>query len=325
MAVGKGFNKLVGIAEQVAFDTAVAPTGYMEFTEEAIVVEKEEIISAGIRGSAGVARRMLGRINVNGTLSFEVFPQGAIGTILKHAMGTVATTQPDAGGNPTVYDHEFTLADELPEHGLTFTIDRDIAQKEYYGCKISQLEMTVDSAGLLMCTITVIGKNVSSATTFSPTFPEQNPFIFTQGKLEIDSTETEISNFTITLNNNLREDRYGIKNSGSRFQVERLGKREVTGSFNRPYENDTVYDDFIAGTPAVLKLTFESTVIAGGDGSYNYKLVLEMPVAYYNSFTPGTGGAEMGDHTIPFRAIEKITATTAKEMKITLTNDDTSY
>ena len=325
MPAGKGFMKQLGIAEQVAFATAVSPTSYLEFTTEDLNVTKEEILSAGIRGTAAVSRRVLGQTAVQGGFELEVFPHGGIGYIFKHALGAVGSTQPDVGNNPTVYEHEFTLTDALNEYGLTLTIERDIAQKEYYGCKINELEITAAVGAILMGRVAVLGKDESSASTMTPSYPEQPPFVFTQGKLEIDSTETEVSNFVLTLNNNLREDRYGIKNSASRFQIERLGKREVTGSFNRPYENDTAYDKFIAGTPAVLVLTFESAVIAGGDGSYNYKLVIDIPVVYYNSFTPGTGGAEMADHTIPFRAIEKLTATTAKEFKITLTNDDVSY
>ncbi len=325
MPAGKGFMKQLGIAEQVAFETAVTPTSYLEFTTEDLNVTKEEILSAGIRGTAGISRRVLGQTAVQGGFELELFPQGGIGYILKHAIGAVSTTQPDVGNNPTVYAHEFTLANALDEYGLTLTIDRDIAQREYYGCKISELEITAAVGAILMGRVAILGKDESSASSITPTYPEQPPFVFTQGKLEIDSTETEVSNFVLTLNNNLREDRYGIKNSASRFQIERLGKREVTGSFNRPYENDTAYDKFIAGTPAVLALTFESAVIVGGDGSYNYKLVIDIPVVYYNSFTPGTGGAEMGDHTVPFRAIEKIDAPAEKEFTVTLTNDDTSY
>lgn len=322
---GKGFLKKLGIAEQAAFDTAVAPTAYMEFNSEELVLEIEEILSEGIRATAGRSRRVQGQRSVGGTVDFEVFPHGGIGYILKHALGAVATSQPDVGNNPTVYEHVFTLANELPEYGLTFTVHRDIAIKEYLGCKINELELTAAVNAILAARITVLGKDQDSASDFSPTYPEQPPFVFTQGKLEIDSSETEISNFVLTLSNNLREDRYGIKNDATRQQIERLGRRDVTGSFNRPYENDAIYDAFVAGTAANLVLTFESAVIAGGDGSYKYKMVVEMPVSYYNSHTDGVGGAEMGDTTIPFRCIEKIDAPIAKEMKITVINDDTSY
>ncbi len=322
MAAGKGFKKQLGIGEQSAFDTKVTPTAYLEFTDEALVKEQEEIISAGITGSAGVKRRVLGAVRVGGTVDFEVFPEGGIGMILKHAMGAVATTQPDVANNPTVYEHEFTLADILPANGLTFSIDRDIGVRDYFGCKINVLELTAAVNAFLMSKITVVGRDESSGSSMSPTYPDQNPMVFVQGTFKLDASTVEVSNFVLTLNNNLREDRYGIVGSGLRQQIERLGKREVTGSFNRVFENNDIYDKFIAGTAGVLELKFIGAVIAGGDGSYNYTIDIDIPIAYFNSFTPGTGGAEMGDHTIPFRVLE---GASAKEFKITVTNGDTSY
>jgi len=319
---GKGFKKQIGIGEQAAFDTKVTPTAYLEFTDEAMIKEVEEIISAGIRGSAGVRRRLLGAVRVGGTIDLEVFPEGGIGMILKNALGAVATTQPDIGNNPLVYSHEFTLTDALPEFGLTVSIDRDIGVRDYFGCKISVLELTAAVNAVLMAKATLVGRDESSGSTMTPTYPSENPLVFTQGVFKIDTVAVEVSNFVLTLTNNLREDRYGIVGSGVRQQVERLGKREVSGSFNRVFENNDLYDKFIAGTPGALELTFTGGVILGGDGTLNYSVVIEVPIAYYNSFTPGTGGAEMADHTIPFRAIE---GTSDKEMKITVQNKDTSY
>lgn len=319
---GKGFKKEIGIGEQVAFDTKVTPTAYLEFTDEAMVKEVEEIISAGITGSAGVKRRMLGAVRIGGTIDMEVFPEGGIGMLLKHALGAVATTQPDVGNDPDAYSHEFTLANELPEFGLTVAVDRDISVRDYFGCKINVMELTAAVNAVLMAKFTFVGRDETSGSTFSPTFPSENPLVFVQGVFKIDAVAVEVSNFTLTLSNNLREDRYGIVGSGLRQQVQRLGMREVSGSFNRVFENNDIYDDFIAGTPGALELLFEGAVIAGGSGALKYTVKVEVPIAYYNSFTPGTGGAEMADHTIPFRAIEGVSD---KEMKITLQNKDVSY
>jgi len=319
---GKGFKKMIGVGAQSAFGTKVTPTHYLEFTDEAVIKEIEEVISNGIRGTAGVRRRMLGAIKVGGTIDFEVFPEGAVGLILKHAFGSLATSQPDVSNDPSVYQHIFTLADALPEHGLTFSVDRDIAVRDYYGCKIGTLELTAAVNAILMAKATLIGRDESLGSTFTPSWPTQNPLIFTQGVFKVDTVATEVANFVLTINNNLREDRYGIVGSGQRQQVERLGKREVIGSFNRPFENNAIYDDFVAGTPGALELTFEGAVIAGGSGSYKYTVKIEVPISYYNSFTPGTGGPEMADHTIPFRAIAD---DSDNECKITLLNTESSY
>lgn len=318
---GRGFKKQVGFGEQIAFEIKVTPTAYLEFTNEDLTKKVAESLSAGITGSAGVSRRVLGAIDVSGSVDFEIFPEGSIGLILKHAMGDVGTTQPDVGNNPTVYEHEFTLTDALPEHGLTIPINRDIGTIDYFGCKINTLELTAAVNAIMVGKIGIIGKDASSGIPMTTVFPDEDPIVFCKIGLKINTVETEISNFTLSLNNNVRDDRYGIKNNCTRQQIERKNNREVIGSFNRVYLNDDIYDDFITGTPAVLELKYVGGVIAGGDGSYNYTFLLEIPIAYYNSFTPGTGGVEMGDHTVPFRILE---SAAAKEFKITLTNADSS-
>jgi len=197
-----------------------------------------------------------------------------------------------------------------------------IRDRDYFGCKINVLELTAAVNAVLMGKITIVGRDESSGSSMTPTYPDQNPLVFTQGVFKIDAVAVEVSNFVLTLSNNLREDRYGIVGSGLRQQVERLGKREVTGSFNRVYENHDLYDKFIAGTSGALELLFEGAVIPNGSGAFKYTVKVEIPIAYYNSFTPGTGGAEMADHTIPFRAIEGVSD---KEVKVTVINTDTSY
>ena len=321
MGQGRGFKKQVGFGEQAALNTKVAATNYLEFTNEDLTKKVAEILSGGITGSAGVSRRILGAIDISGSIDFELFPEGSIGLILKHVMGSVSTTQPDVGANPTVYEHEFTLADSLPEFGLTIPVNRDIGAIDYFGCKINTLELTAAVNAIMVGKIGVIGVDASSGAALTTVFPDEDPIVFCKIGLKIDTVETEVSNFTLSLNNNLRDDRYGIKNSCVRQQILRKNKREVTGSINRVYENDDIYNDFIAGTPAVLELKYVGAIIAGGDDSYNYTFLLEIPIAYYNSFTPGTGGVEMGDHTVPFRILE---GAAAKEFKITITNADLS-
>jgi len=286
MSVGHGFKKQIGIGEQTSFGSKIAPSSYLEFHDESIVKEREQILSKGITGSAGVRRVVYGATNIGGDITFEVFPIGAIGTILKHAIGKVVSSSPDISDNPTVRQHIFTLQDTLPPHGLTFRIDRDIAVKDYYGCKINNLEITAAVNAILEAKITLIGKDVDAGAAMSPDYPNIASFVFTQGVLAIGS-DIEVSNFVLTLNNNLREDRYAIKNDPTRQGIDRLNKREITGSFVLPYESDTYYNAFINGEPAVLSLTFESGVISG---AYKYKLLIDIPVAYYQSFTPGTGG-----------------------------------
>lgn len=324
MAQGKGFKKMIGIGEQTDFAVkAVSIDKYLEFLDESVVKEQAEMLSGGITGSAGYKRRVLGAISTNGGIEFEVFPEGAIGTFLKHSLGAVNTETPDFSDNPTVKQHTFTLTDSLPEHGLTFRIDRDIAVKDYFGCKINVLEITAAVNDFLKGKIDILGKNESVGSSMSPSYPTQNPFTFVQGAFTIDGgASVEVGNFTISINNNLREDRHGIISDATRQQIERKSRRDVTGSFTRIYENDTIYDDFISGTPGLLVLKFEGAVISG---AYKYTMEIQTPIAYYNSFTPGIGGAEMADSTIPFRAIEKIVAPTAKEIKIILTNTDLSY
>ena len=71
-------------------------------------------------------------------VAVAAFEGGALGILLKHAMGTLVTT----GAGPT-YTHTFTLAQALPT-GLSAAMQRGTATaEEFYGLKVASLELAV--------------------------------------------------------------------------------------------------------------------------------------------------------------------------------------
>lgn len=322
MEAGKGFSKVLAIGEQSAFDTEVPSyTNFLMFTDESLAQTKTEITPDEVTGEAGRETDLEGRITVGGDVAVNLRSEGGAWLLLKHALGVLATTQPDPSGAPSVYQHVLTLASDVPEHGLSLKVDRDIDVFSYIGMKVQgiSLDYTIDSP--LTLTFTLVGRQeVPGGSKPSPVYTTQIPFKDYQGVFLMDNLEQRISAFSLALANNLREDDL---RSGSQYRaaIERASLRDVTGSFSRRYIDNVLYNKFVNWENATLRFTFTGAQIEGG---FSHALVIDLPVVKFTGSTPGTGGPDMAPQDVPFRALRDV-ANAEEEFKLTLTNTESSY
>lgn len=323
MAAGKGFKKIIAVAEQSSFDIeASLYTNFLLFIDESLAQVKTAIEPDEVQGEAGRELSLEGRITVGGDISVNLRPEGAAWLLMKHAFGNLATSQPDPSGAPSVYQHIFTLADDVPINGLSVKIDRNIDVFSYIGIKVQSVafEYAMDAVALAT-TFTLIGRNEEpGGTSPSPAYTVRVPWKDYQGVFLMDGIEQRISGFSLSLANNLREDDF---RSGSQYrnQIERAGQRDITGSFSRRYIDNVLYNKFRNWETATLKFTFTGAAIEGG---FSYTLVVDIPVARITGSTPGTGGVDMGPQDVPFRALRDV-ANAEEEIKFTLINTESSY
>ena len=168
--VGQGFNDFLGIGEETTWGTAVARTAYLEVNDESLVDNEEFIESASLR-SAGMRtnRSVQGPIDPSGTIVFEAQFEGWE-LFLKHAMGTVTTTQLDSTTGTDAYRHVFTMSQPLPT-GLTLHVNKDPQAFNFVGGMISSLNFSVSVGGFLLVTADVFCKEAIKATSAdTPTF-----------------------------------------------------------------------------------------------------------------------------------------------------------
>lgn len=320
---GKGYRKIFALAEQSAFDVeASIYTNFLIFTDESLAQTKTAIEPDEVQGEAGRELSLEGRIMVGGDVAVNLRPEGGAWLLMKHAFGALVTSQPDSSGAPSVYQHIFTLADEVPQDGLSAKIDRNIDVFSYIGLKVQSVsfEYAMDAVGLAT-TFTLVGRNeIPGGSQPVPVYTVQIPWRDYQGVFLMDGIEQRISSFSLSIGNNLREDDF---RSGSQYraQIERGGQRDITGSFSRRYIDNVLYNKFINWETAILRFTFTGVVIEGG---FSYTLVISIPVARITGSTPGTGGVDMGLQDVPFRALRDV-PNVAEEVTLTLTNTESSY
>lgn len=296
-----GWNSQFGMIDEVTYGTPVTVTKFLEMVSASPKLDIETIESKGLRSgrlnqsrAGNYARWRKGGM---GDVEFEVQNKG-YGLLLKHLLGSIATTGPVA---TTAYTHTATVG-SLVGKFFTAQISRDSQPHTYEGCKVDSWDMSVSTGGLLMLKASIDAEDENTSTALATASYGTNlvPFNFLQGVLTVGGTSTDVSDFTLSGKNNLKTDRYFIRGSGLKKEPIDQG-REYTGSITLEYEDQVMYDRFKNATEAQLILTFTGGVISGAE---NYKIVITAPVVRFDGETPPVAGSNVIELTAPFRILD---------------------
>jgi hypothetical protein len=311
MPIPSGLSAQLGISEETTYGTPNIPvTRFYEFTDESMDMSIERIESAGLRTGTRVQRSdrwVPGQKSVTGDIQMELANK-SFGIWFKHALGAVATTQPDASGNPTVYDHTFTPGD-LPV-GLTIQVGRTGVDQTtraftYSGCRINEWEISGSVGELVTFKASVIGcdeiTNITLATASYPT--SLSLLSFVQGSLTLAGSAFDIKEFSLTGNNGLADDRYFF-GSALRKQPLEASMREYTGELKAEFTDLTAYNRYINGTEAAMVLLFRGATISG---TYFYDLQITANVRF-DGETPKVGGTEIIEQPLKFKCLGNTSA-----------------
>jgi len=316
MAVGLGYKGYIGFGTEATWGSAVAPSSYLELNSGAdgLEVTEERIHTASVYSiNMDKDNMKKGAIAVSGDISFDARYEG-MEKILKVAFGNVDTTQPE-GTEVNVYQHEFSITDTLGT-GLTIEIGKDIKAFRASGCMINNLTFDITNTGFLVVTLGIIGKDIGTASVATPSFPSAELIAFSEGAITWGTESVDIISASITLNNNLSDDRRFI---GSRYikQPQRNGKIEVTGTLTMEFEDITKYEDFRNAQERALNLTFTSSGTIDASGTSKYKLEIDCPNVRFTGGLPKIDDEGTINIELPFKAYSD---GTDKEMKVTLVN-----
>lgn len=287
MAQAFGHNSWIGFAEETTYGTAVAPTKFLEITDDKIKGEQSRIAKPTLR-SPSRKFSVRSKRSVGGSFGIQMPFEGAE-LMLKHAMGAVSSNLVVAG----VYLHTFTFSSNLPT-GLTFHANRDAtniggnAAFQYTGCQIDSLSLKQNLEDLLLAEVGVIGQDWGNVAVATPTFPT-----FKQIDWEMVSISTingviyPIESLELTIKNNLAKDRYKL---GSRLRngLGRAGVREVTGKVVFEFDSLTAVTLFQNLTQVNAQFDFTGPVISG---AFNYNLSVVLPRISLRSGEPEVSDA----------------------------------
>jgi len=298
-----GSDSQFGFAEETVWASG-SPTinKFIPFLSESIQLERNIVTTDAIRGSTARSVWRTGACRVGGDLNIEVQPVGMY-TLFKHALGRVVTAGPSGSGH---YVHKIYPSGSLPV-GLRLEVARGTGLSgglfEYRGCKVNQLALNCSVGEPLTATVSFLGKDEvvnQQSPTAASSISSLNPLTFDEGALTIDGTSQEVAGFSLTINNNLAEDK-GALGSLYRVALPRSGFRDVTGSLNLEFDDITTYNKYTGGTETALKLLFTSDDMAAGTQAHS--LQIDCPRIVFTGSTPVVGGPDLIYYDMPFVAL----------------------
>jgi hypothetical protein len=280
MGVGVGLTGYLGIGQESVYGTPVARTNFFEINDESLsynytLIQSQALAKVGLRNTK-VAQ---GVVNIGGDFSFDA-PYAGWERLLKHGLGVITSSRPDVTSNPTVWDHTFTIGDDLPT-SLTLEVFRgteDFVTEPnkafiYEGCVISSIGISVGVDDLLKITCSVIGEDENRGAKSTPSYDSSLLAVYHHGVVTWNNNDVEVHSFELSINNQL-ETRPKL---GSRFtrRPKRSGKLEVMGSFQAEFVSWSEYDDFRAKTERQMVATFTGPVISG---VYTNLITITIPI-----------------------------------------------
>lgn len=302
---------------------------FIPFLSESIVLEKNVVATDAIRGGAARSVWREGASRIGGDVNAEVQPTQEFGILFTHTLGRSESAGP-SGSPAAVYVHDIFPSGTLPA-GLKVEVARDAGVFRYTGVKVNSMTLNCAVGEPLSITYSVIGKDetTSANKTTATSISTLNPLTFDEGTMYVDGSAQEVSGFSLTINNNLADDK-GKLGSKYRSAIPRSGFRDVTGSLNMEFDNFTMYNKYVNGTETALKLNFTSDdVITGADASETYRMYIDLPRVVFTGTTPTVGGPDLIYHDLPFTAFATDDADATEdyqkyEIRIRMFNEDSS-
>jgi len=299
-----GSDSQFGFAEESVWASGT-PTidKFVPFLSESLQLERNVIMTDAIRGATARSIWREGAERIGGDLNVEVQPVGMY-TLFKHALGRAVTAGPSGAGDH--YAHDIYPSGTLPE-GLRLEIGRtgvSGGKFTYRGCKINQVALNCSVGDPLTATFSFLGKDETAdqtAPTTATSISGLNPLTFDEGEITVDGTSQEVSGFSLTINNNLIEDK-GALGTRYRVAIPRSGFRDVTGSLNLEFDNLDMYRRYTGGTETALKLKFTADDLIGA-GTQAHELEIDCPRIIFTGTTPVVGGPELIYFDMPFVAL----------------------
>ena len=197
-----GRGAVIGLGEESTWGTAVSRTNWRPLISTELVRTIEKVPRPSLRvGAAGAMRRAhyIQQDLAGGVFSIECTYEN-VGLLIKHIMGTVATT----GSGP--YTHTYTFADDVPT-GLTIENVRGTGTSEVFeGCRINTATLAVSAGGVMTMDCEVIAEtSAARGSAGSASFGSgDTPVLHSHATtLSFNGATYDLVDMTLTINNAL--------------------------------------------------------------------------------------------------------------------------
>lgn len=322
--IGRKLN--VGIGKESVRGTAVVATfsmPKMELTHDEMIEQAIDESSVGViedSQSADITKKdsqaeLRGRINNE---SFGLWLLAAIGS----ESAPVAV-----GGDPTVYDHTFSVLETAQHPSLTISIEEPNATGasalRYALSVVDSLEINLELGKYAEYNVGFRGKK-SVTGTFTPSYPTtENIFLPHHGEFKLATSlagldaasATQIKSINFTVSKNLEDDQV----IGNVEPIDRLNKMfAIEGTIELLYEDRSFIDTILLGDLAkAMRVRFANTAVTIGVGS-NPRLTFDFAKVKFSEVARTLDNNEIVRQTLTFKAFYSLAD--AKMLSVVLRN-----
>ncbi|MFG2670852.1 phage tail tube protein [Streptomyces sp. NPDC048445] len=310
MAIGSGLGAQIGIAAETTYGTYVAPTKFVEFTKESIVLKKTTAQSAGIAAGRLLplsSRRVVTQRQAAGSLDMEVTTKG-MGILLQTLMGTTVTPVQQAETDAYLQTH--LLVDTA---GKSLTIQKGVplttgtvTRKNFTGCKIVSAEFSCEVGGMLTASFEIDSKDCEETSVLATaSYPTMAPFHFMQMSLKTGAYGTEVARdgirkVSIKIERPMAVERFYAGASGLKAEPISNDQVKITGSIEMDYV-DTVLDNLHTSDAATsLVWDFMGAEI---EPTYNERFTVKLPAIRFDEAPPSVEGFDVVKPTLSFTGL----------------------
>ncbi|MGW9371195.1 phage tail tube protein [Streptomyces xanthophaeus] len=310
MAIGSGLGGQLGMVAEVTYGTYVAPTRFLEFTKESLVLKKTTAQSAGVAAGrllALSARRVLTQLEVTGSIDLEVTNTG-MGLLLQSLMGTTVTPAQQAA--TTAYLQTHTLADTA---GKFLTIQKGVplttgtvTDKSFVGCKVTGAEFSCEVGDMLMSSWEIDGRTCDEGQTLaSASYPSRTPFHFGQLAVKTGTYSSEtamdgVRKVAVKFERPMATDRFYAGQSGLKKEPISNDLVKITGTVEMDYTSTTLDDLHTSDAPTSLVLEWVGPVI---EDTHHQTFSIVLPAIKIDEAPPTIDGFEVIKPSYGFTAL----------------------
>ncbi|MFJ2178887.1 phage tail tube protein [Streptomyces sp. NPDC087851] len=310
MAIGSGLGAQLGIAAETTYGTYAAPTKFVEFTKEGLVLKKTTAQSAGIAAGRLMAlssRRVVTQREGAGSIDMEVTNK-AMGVLLQSLMGTSVT--PVQQATTAAYLQTHLLADVA---GKSLTIQKGVplttgvvTKKNFLGCKVISAEFSCEVGGMLTASFEIDSKDCEETSVLAAaTYPAMSPYHFGQmavktGAYGSETARDGVRKVSIKIERAQATDRFYANSSALKKEPITNDQVKITGSIEMDYV-DTVLDDLHTSDAATSLLwEFKGANIAS---TYDERITFALPAIRIDDAPPTVEGFDVVKPTINFTSL----------------------
>lgn len=326
MALGKGFEGILGVKKEAAYGTAIAVNEAIPFVSESFGNEIEKHIDEVLRGKAGAGATIAGN---------KMFPFTIPCKLTYEDCDLLVAIMMGAAGTPSVngalYDNTYSLAENLA-YSYTAAVYKGVSVWEFAGNKVNTWKISgeankpldVEFGGAAKILDLSSALNTSGVLTALDTEDAASKIMFSDLEFKIAAqasalsgeTEKGIGSFDLSGDNKMALDQFDNR-AQTILEPQRNGIREIKLNFSVPrYEADTYLDWRDADTALHAYLKFVS-------GSYLWDIHLpKIKIDKAEALTSGPGLIEQKIECTCSRDPGSVSATftLTDEMEIDVTN-----